>query len=215
MSNLLGILYDWVEVWALFISLIAYFSRRPKYNWVTPIFLYLVVALLLNITIDTIWYGNRYKIFELNNNIFYNIHSFIRFFLFAWFFHFVGKPFPRLNRFAPYLFVGVAIIVYAFVDKNIFRVSSKMLALESALLLGYCIVFFLKLIQEDQTVSPAKLPTFWIVGGLSLFIAVNFFTYLFLNYLAVNNKEFLVVIWHIHNFFYLVMCIFIAIAFRK
>ena len=140
--TILRVIIDWAEVWAVLIPLAVLITRKPPYDWVKPVALYLIVALILNIVVDTIWYGNKYKLFAVSNNLFYNIHSFVRFFLFTWFFTYLGKPFPKLNRFVSFLFVVAAIIVYGFIDRNIININSKMLALEAALLLGYCLVFF-------------------------------------------------------------------------
>ena len=215
MKNVFRVIFDWAEVWALLIPLAVLVIRKPKAVWLKPVVSYLLIALALNLAVDVIWYGNQYKLFRINNNIFYNIHSLARFLLFAWFFHLIGKPFPRLNRFVPILFLLVLVVIYAFIDKNVVNINSKALALESALLLGYCIVFYALLTQEDRTGSLTKFPAFWVVAGLSLFTAINFFIYLFFNYLAIANKDFSISIWDVHNFFYLVMCIFIAIAFRN
>ena len=101
MMNLLRVIMDWAEVWAVLIPLAVLIARKPAYDWVRPVDIYLIVALLLNILIDGIWYGNKYKVFAVSNNLLYNIHSFCRFFLFAWFFNYVGKPFPKMNRIIP------------------------------------------------------------------------------------------------------------------
>lgn len=214
MVKIFRILFDWSEVWALLIPVISIWIQKPKFKWIKPVALYLIIALILNVSIDSIWYANKYKIFVGNNNVFYNIHSLCRLLLFAWFFNYLGKPFTKLNRFIPALFLIVALIVYVFYDP-ILKINSKMLALESALLLAYCIIFYYLIIQDDQNPSSAISPPFWIVTGLSLFTAVNFFIYLFFNFLAVKNKDFSVSIWDVHNLFYIVMCIFFGIAFRK
>lgn len=213
MLRFLRILFDWSEVWSLFIPLTILLIKKPAFQWVKPLRAYLIIAVILNTAIDFIWYGNKYKLFDINNNILYNIHAIIRLLLFAWFFNYMDDVFHKLNRVLPLSILIISIAIFYF--DGIININSKVLALTSAILLIYCLIFFYQLIKSENNFLLATVPTFWINVGLCLFTAANFFIYLSFNYLIEHNKEFSVDIWDVHNSFYIVMCIFFGIGISK
>ena len=58
----------------------------------------------------------------------------------------------------------------------------------------------------------AKRSIAWVVAGLSIYVAVNFFIFLFYATLIATALKFSIVIWNVHNIFFIIFCIFIAIA---
>jgi hypothetical protein len=71
---------------------------KPKSYWLAPIKWYVIIAFILNLGIDFIWYSNKMEWFGLsekkgntwNNNILYNLNSFARLLFFSWFFSIQG-----------------------------------------------------------------------------------------------------------------------------
>ena len=93
--------------------------------------------------------------------------------------------------------------------------SSRLLATEAALLLFYCLQYFIFLLLEDRDTPLRKQPGFWIATGLIIYVATSFFIFLFYTYLIKQNFEFAVSIWDVHNIAYILLCISIAIAFYE
>jgi hypothetical protein len=229
--NIFRTVFDWSEVWALFIPLTILIVYKPKGNWVGPVKWYVIVAFLLNVGIDFIWYSNKMGWFGLsekehhtwNNNILYNLNSFARLLFFSWFFSIQGIGLKKIARIIPFVFLCAVIIFFSIKKdgfnyhdvhkKSIFYISSYLLATEAGLLLIYCLWYTNKIIREDKLASASSYPIFWIVGGLTLYTSVSFFIFLFYDYLNAHYNQFLVSTWDVHNLLLIILCSCIAIAF--
>ena len=218
MLTILRGIFDWIEVWALLIPLTVFLIYKPKSSWITPLLWYLVIGLALNLCIDFIWYVNKEEWFGVsmakkntwNNNIYYQLHSIARLLLFSWFFATQGKGFRRISRVIPSIFLIAALVFLTVLRKVSFN---YLMALEAGLLLIYCLWFTYKIIRDDVLSFSSTHPPLWVVGGLTLFTAVNFFIYLFYNYLIQHSRNYAVSIWDIHNFLFLILCVCISISF--
>lgn len=218
-------IFDWSEVWALLIPLASLIIYKPAGKWVKPIKWYLITALILNVIIDFIWYVNKNEIHTdfimhidkqkgeiiWNNNICYNLHSIARLLFFSWFFATQGKGFRLITRIIPMFFMIGVIIIFSF--KPVLYVSSYLLATEAGLVLVYCLWYTNKILREDKPAFSLSYPPYWVVGGLTLYTSVNFFIFLFYDYLVKNYKHFLVSTWDIHNGLFIILCTCIAFAF--
>ena len=220
---------DWSEVWAPLIPLTIYVCFRPKYVWVKPVLWYLVLALFFSIMIDAIykqydlglnkWFDRNFsqwytKDGYLKNTIFYNFISISRLLFFSWFFHYMGNPFKKMNSFIPVSFIGLTLINFIFFD-DITDFSSRLITLETAILLMYCVIYFFKVLRDEKPESPETRPAFWVVTGLSIYVSINFFIFLFFRQLTMSFEKFAQLIWPFHNISNILLCVCIAIAFRK
>jgi hypothetical protein len=205
--NIFRTLFDWSEVWALLIPLAFLILYKPKHEWVKPLKWYLLIALLLGIVIDFIWYVNKYDLFNSrkghrwNNNAFYNLQSIARLLIFSWFFALQGIAYKKLTRILPILFLIFTVILFVFF-KPFKDLSSHLMATEAGLLLIYCLQYTYNIIKEEKSTIPTNHPPFWVVGGLTLYTAVNFFIFLFYNYLMNHSqrlKDYAVSIWYLHS----------------
>jgi hypothetical protein len=224
--NIFRTIFDWSEVWALLIPLAILIIYKPKRKWITAVKWYLIVALLLGIVIDFYWYVNKNEWFEVrkikknywDNNKFYNLQSISRLLFFSWFFALQGSYFKRITRVVPVLFLSFAIILFVFF-KPFTLLSSHLMATEAGLLLVYCLLYTYKVITDDKPIFSTNHPPHWVVGGLTLYTAVNFFIFLFYNYLmnlslqSAKIKVYVVGVWDVHNVLLIILCISIAIAF--
>ncbi len=215
---------DWSEVWALFIPLAIILTRKNPPAYLKPVRLYIWIALLLNTAALVIWYRNRLGLTDLpeflhSNNFLYNIHSVIRLFLFVWFFILLNQRFMhRVKVVLPFLFILLLLINFVFFEDffNYAMLSSRLLATEAAILLFYCLQYYIYLTIDDKSTSLKKQPGFWVVTGLSIYVAANFFIFLFYTYLLKQNLiVFAVNIWDVHNIVFIILCICIAINFSK
>ena len=217
---------DWSEVWALLIPLTVLLWKKNRTVFLKPVRIYVIAALLINLFIDVIadykgkW-GLTPEDLLWNNNFLYNISSVMRLLLFAWMFLLFRQKFMlRLKQFIPVIFIVFLLINFIFFEPFIPRgdyegFSSRLLATESALLLFYCLQYFIYMIMEDRTNPLSKQKGFWVVTGLSIYAAVNFFIFLFYYYLIGATRHFAVSIWDVHNIVFILFCIFIAIQFAR
>jgi hypothetical protein len=227
MKNLLQQILDWSEAWAPVIPLVILVLVKPRDKWVLPIKIYLFAALLVNLAATLVWmryivglepwlYKNFSFLYNrdksLDNTLLYNIHSVSRFILFAWFFSFTRPVFGRINKLVVPVFMLTCLVFFIFyADFRDF--NSLLLSTEAALLLFYCLVYYFILLREEEL--SFKLATSWVVTGLGVYVVVNFPIFLFYSVLAQKFEKFAVDIWDLHNLTFILLCIFIAIAFYK
>ena len=222
---------NWSEVWAPLIPLIIFLIVRPKSKWVKPVFIYLVAAFIFSAALDIIWKGQRSISFKewfdknlpwwpeqegfLKNTVFYNLISISRLLLFAWFFYYLGDIFRKLNKLVPWLFILFTVINFIFLEK-IEDFSSRLITLETGILLFYCVLYFFRVLRDDKPDGEAaSRPVFAVVMGLSIYVALNFFIFLFYKQLTTSFTDLAKQIWPIHNFSNILFCLLIALAFRK
>lgn len=212
---------DWSEVWAVLIPFIVYIIKKPRQKFLKPVFIYLCVALFLNVLIDLVWKGKHYYEAEFkeyiprffwSNNFIYNIHSACRLFLFLWFFEKLNfHPTKLKNSIVVLISFGLIIINFSFYQsfKNF---SNTLFAFEGIILLIYSLSYFLYIIKKDE-VNTAFNPSLFIVTGLALYEAVSFSIFLFHDALTVQNPGFSIAIWKVHDYVFIVLCLFFAKAF--
>lgn len=223
MSHFFREILDWSEAWAPLLPLIilTYYKNRNKY--LRPVRIYLLLAFVLNLFLDIVWkfnsdLGVKSGDFLSNNNFVYNISSVLRLLLFAWFFIGLRQQFMhRIKLLLPLGFLVFVFINFAFYQDFIPRgnnfFSSRLLATESAILLFYCMQYYIYLIIEEKITTLAHQPGFWVVTGLSIYVAANFFIFLFWEYLSVKMMSFALGIWDIHNITFITLCSLITIQF--
>lgn len=220
MENFLRQLFDWSEVWALFIplSVLCYNKKQPVY--LNPVIYYLFAALLLNICSDVIWklQGKLHLPSWLHsNNFLYNIHSITRMLLFSWFFIALKQQFlPIAKKVIPFLFIIFAILNFIVFENFFFpeTFSGRLFSVEATILLFYCLLYYMYMLKDDES-SFRKSPSFWVVTGLSIYVVVNIPIFLFYTALLKQFRDFTMGIWDVHNISYIIFCIFIAKAFYE
>lgn len=214
MNAFISAIIDWSEVWAPLIPLAVLLIYKQKQNWEKPILIYLIITLLVNFCVDFLYLPFMENKILTSNYIFYNINSIVRFIFFTWFFNCIHPFFRRMNMVIPALFFLLVILNFIFIE-SIFDFSSKMMALETAVLLSYCIMWFYHKIREDESGSLFSSKYSLIITGISIYTSVNFVLFLFYKILIRSENAFAYYIWDVHNFFFIIMCVFIAIAFKK
>ncbi len=216
MSEIFIKILDWSEVWAILIPLFVLLFNREQPRFLKPVIFYLWIALVLNFIGDTIGDFKVYLPHWLHsNNVLYNIHSLIRFFCFSYFFLLLGKNFrSTINRLIG--LVALLFIVYNFIFtekfSNFNHLSGNLLATEAYVLLIYCMQYYLFQLKTDTADFKTK-KDFWVVTGLSIYVVVNFFVFLFYVPMLTENPNLADQMWSVHNLAYISLCIFIAKAF--
>lgn len=200
----------------MLIPLVIYFIKRPKEHYIKPVFLYLIVALILNIICDVIrdtYYSAPKFIVAINYNLpFYNIHSILRLFLFVSFFHEIKIPLKKnLRKIIPFIILIAILLNFTFFD-SFTSFSSKLFTIESILLIIYCISYFFILLRKDDVNSKFD-SSLIIATGLAVYEAVCFPIFLFYDTLVKKFEDYAIDVWDVHNIMYIILCLFIARAF--
>ncbi len=218
----LKLIFDWSEVWALLIPLFQLWLKRKQPAYLKPVIFYLFAALFLNLSADIIAEWKRYFPGWLqSNNPLYNIHSVIRFACFSYFFVLLRQPYFKIIKkilpvvFILFLLIDFGLIVdFGFSEQFFYEshISGNLFSAEAFFLLAYCMLFYLsKLKIEIEALARGK--DFWVVIGLSIYVVVNFFVFLFYVPMITQNQSLANNMWDVHNVAYIILCIFISKAF--
>jgi len=215
---------DWSEVWALLIPLLALLFFRKQPAALKPIIIYLWIGLILNITIDIImvlriynrgWILTHFPEWLKTNNPLYNIHSVARFLCFSYYFmHLPQSSFTKFKKVLAATSVVFLVINFSFFE-NFFNpdsLSGNLLATEAYLLLVYCMLYYLSELRDDSK-NLFNGPDFWVVTGLSIYVVINFFVFLFYLPMIDVDVDLAVNIWNVHNIAFILFCLFITKAF--
>lgn len=215
MHEILRDMLDWSEVWALLIPIIYFLFNTRQPRFLKPVIVYLFAALLLNLAGNIIAdYKALLPLWMHSNNPLYNLHSVIRFICFSLFFMALKQNyFTRLQHILILISLFIFIIYFSIGENfgNPRHLSGNLLSAEAYLLLIFCMLYYLaKLRAEVVDISDG--PDFWIVTGLSIYVVVNFFVFLF--YIPMINQDSNLAdsIWDVHNIAYIILCIFITKA---
>lgn len=206
---------DWSEVWALLIPLITYQLQRNQPRFLRPILLYLVGALFLNLTGDIVGDFKAYLPGWLQTNIlFYNIHSLFRFGCFIYFFNEIDQLDFSLFRNILTLFYLILITMNYFFLEDYFdqiRISGNLFTIEAYFLLIFCLLYYLSQLR-NEVVNLSDSKVFWVVTGLSIYVVINFYIFLFYVPMIQENPMLAEKMWSVHNIAYIVLCLFITKA---
>ena len=204
---------EWSEVWALLIPLVILLFRRQQPATLKPVIIYLWIAFILNLSIDIITAINIYHHnFDLSNNTLYNIHSVVRFVCFS--LYFIQLPqtsFIKFKKVLTLVFLIFVVINFGFFENffNFDSFSGNLLATEAYLLLIFCMLYYLSELKDDSK-NLFNGSDFWVVTGLSIYVVVNFFVFLFYLPMIDVDLDLAVNIWNVHNIAFIIFCVFIA-----
>lgn len=218
MIDYLQLLLDWSEIWALLIPISILIIKGKQPAGLKPVVIYIWLALLLNIIIDIIMALNatREPGNQLTNNPIYNMHSLVRFACFAVYFNRQPQQyFPAVRKIIIFMMVAFVLVNFIFFE-NFFEfrhLSGNLLSAEAFFLLMYCMQFYLsQLRNENESITINA--HFWVVTGLSIYLVVNFFVFLFyVPLLNLDDGTTSTNMWNVHNIAFIIFCIFTAKAF--
>ncbi len=158
---------------------------------------------------------NRNENDIISNNPLYNIHSIVRFVCFSYFFILLKpKFFKPVNKFIPIIYFLFVAINFSVNEKFFYKnnISGNLLSMEAFLLLIYCMLYYLsQLKSEVGSITGTK--NFWVVTGLAIYVAANFFVFLFYIPMITENPIVANNMWNVHNISYILLCTFISKAF--
>lgn len=215
MGNFLQSALDWSEVWALLIPVSILLVKRGRPQILKPVVWYVWLALLINLVIDLVAdYKNYFPVWLQSNNPLYNIHSLTRYICFSIFFiQLPQNSFIRLKKWLVILSVIFIIINFSFFDRffNPDSFSGNLLAAEAYLLLVYCMLYYLSVLRDDKK-AIFNGPDFWVATGLSIYVVINFFVFLFYLPMITVSPQLAENIWNVHNIAFIIFCIFLTKA---
>ena len=218
MINLTRWILDWSEVWAPLIPLIYFLYHRNQPRILSPVIAYLLFAFIINLAGDIIGDFKKYLPWWLHsNNPLYNVHSVIRFCCFSYFFIMLRQSsFSKLRYILPYLSFLIILINFIYFENfgNPDHLSGNLFSTEAYFLLVYCMLYYLSKLRDEED-EIVRGPDFWVVTGLSIYVVINFFVFLFYVPMISQNARLADNMWDVHNIAYIILCLFITRAFYE
>ena len=206
---------DLSESWIIVIALVVWRFHRRQPEYMKPVIVYLVLALLFNLFCDTFAYYYQYRPERYQSNtIVYNIHSLVRFGCFMFFFMPLYRPqFWRLKRGLLAAFIFCVVVLFFFFDNffNTEHISSDLMSIEGFFLIFYSLIYYLSVLRTDDEKFLIQ-KHFWVVTGICVYSVVNFFIFLFYLPLLHENENLAERIWNFHNIAFIIFILFIIKA---
>lgn len=208
---------DWSEVWAMMIPLSILLFRRLQPSSLRPVVVFVWLGFLVNIAIDVIMSINMFLPgHNLSNNPLYNIQSVLRLCCFSVYFISLQKRSFIKVKIILLVISGLYLLINFLFFENFFAYktfSSTLFVCEAFLLLVYCMLYYLTELKAE-TSNLFKNPHFWVVTGLSIYVVVNFFVFLFYQpMMNMENYSIAINIWNVHNIAFIIFCLFLTKAF--
>jgi hypothetical protein len=196
------------------IPLIVFFFKKPPEKYLAIVAVYLLVALFLNASADISWkYFRHTDSFFTNNGIFYNIHSFCRIILFILFFAKITGFSVKKAIFFFIVYIGFFTLYFILINKEFnILINSLLYTTEGLILLILSLGYLIHLIRSEEVYLYFD-PYLLIIAGLAIYESVNFFVFLFYDYVGQYDTIFAHYIWNVHNVIFIVFCLLIARAF--
>jgi len=150
----------------------------------------------------------------LENNLFiYHINCIASFIVLSFFFKATFKQEKISDYTKPLILI---FFVFYFIDlvwgDGIGSFNSNTYGFASFILVGYCLIYYLKKLLNPVTTNIAYTRSFWYVTGIFTYFSGSFVIFLSYNYLTALEIEKLHLLWMLHNFIFLIMCIYIFIG---
>ncbi len=205
----MSIIFPILETFSPAILLISYATNKPKkIKWLNILLVYSLVYIIL------IGYANYLKLNDHNNIFFYLITSLISFICFALIIEFFlfSRRFTIINYVIIILtlFFSVANVLWG---EGMRFYNSNSAAIVNFILIIYCLLYYKQQLTKPQNIFIDKQPSFWIVSGIFIYSAGNFFLFAFYHQLSMlQNWKFAENMWILPDVLILIMNIFFAKA---
>lgn len=211
----------WSEVWAMLIPLIIVFIFKPKGKYIQLVVAYVILGFILNFcAIFTLVYPNLVPHFLVyNNNVFYNVHSFLMVILLGTYIVII-KPYKYklILKGLIILYVGFSLIDFIFFE-NPLLYSTRHFTISCVILLLLSLVYFLSLATDNSNENWINHPSFIFCTAICFYNGITFFIFLFFSpmYDSTYNKDvsFALLMMKIIQAAFVIFCILLALGFYK
>jgi hypothetical protein len=201
---------NWSEVWAPAVFLMTYLTcKNKKSGGALLIFIYMVIAILLNTMADVEWqYSQSMPSWFQSNHVLYNIHSIIRSILFSMvFIQQTPDKNKRIIKLVLLCVYSLFVLINFTLIQSIMVFSSYLFSAEGILLLLMSSSCLWDIFINEKNHNNKRQPIFWVAFGVCIYEAANFFIFVFYFTLLNSTSYIAMHIWDFHNLFYIFLCI--------
>lgn len=191
-----------IEIYAPVITIVAVFVKKfKKTKWVSFLLAYSFIYILL------MFIGSLH----IRNILLYISCSAFAFLFFTLLFQqFLQQKFFFTFSNVLLILIFIFFIVNAIWWEGISTFNSNSSGIANLVLVSYCLYYFKLLLENRKILFIEKQPDFWIVSGIFIYSAGNFFLFITYNALTKSSPEFAFYSWRINDVIILVMNLFFA-----
>ncbi|MDF9797132.1 hypothetical protein OKW21_002395 [Catalinimonas alkaloidigena] len=156
-----------------------------------------------------------YDQFLIRNNLFlYDLNCILSFVIISLFFHslFISRKLKFITRLNLIFFI-VFFLTNLYWGDGLNTFNSMTYGVSSFIIVVYCFMYYLKKLKNPAASNISKSRFFWYVTGIFTYYSGSFFIFITYSYLTVQKIEGVYLLWQIHNFIFLLMCIYLFIGF--
>ncbi len=202
---------NFFETYAALIPILVFFIKRPaKVRWIFIVLVYSILYIPLSA------YANFLQSSVKNNTLIYVLITGLTFICFS----FIMQNFIQEKKFKIVtLLLIILFIIFSFINV-IWGEGDAIFNSHSAALAGfisiiYCIYYYKIQLENLQSIFIEEQPSFWIVTGIFIYSAGNFFIFSFYNSLIITHEQFSDYVWYVDDVLILIMNFFFAKAILK
>jgi hypothetical protein len=209
----MDLFFNILETFLPLIFIFIFFIKKSKRSTWTKLLLYYSIAYFLLSAYGNILYNAFPHLSFLHggNVVIYIVIAALTFVFFSLVLEqFLGKQkFKNLNRTVVSITL-LFIIMNARWGEGTSAFNSYSSGLSNLILILYCVYYYKLQLEKLEAIFVEKLPSFWIVSGIFIYSAGNFFLFIMFNTLTRNYPELAFYAWGINIFLLLIMNIFFA-----
>lgn len=205
-TNIIENLFSYIAIFSSFLPILLFVVKWKKCKASKPLWIIILYAFFIDFLVN---YAVDFFSHKPVKVALYASFTFFEYLTFATFvfLHIKSKFFEKFMLFASIAFLLFIAIYYLTVKFKF--IDSIPIGFETILIMIFCFYYLYQEMNDSSTLFIYNKFTFWIVIGMVLYLAGNFFIYIFAETLSRKEvREY----WYITNIFSIVKNIFFSIA---
>lgn len=217
--SIINLVFEFIETCSPFITLIALFTHGFKK---TKLFKLLLIYSITYFILS--FYANYIFLFSHSNFFLRDVHSNIIIYIIIsissfCFFSLIIEQFINKKKFRTLNRIVITVAILFFISNAIWLegtsiFNSNSSAIANIILIVYCIYYYKLQLEKPQNIFVERESSFWIISGIFVYSAGNFFLFNMYKLLTQSFNDFTFYSWYINDLFILVMNIFFAKGIR-
>ncbi len=205
-TNIIENLFPYIAVYSSFLPIALFALNWKKCKDSRPLWVIILYAFFVDFLIN---YAVDFVPHSPVKRTLYASYTFFEFLAFAYFLflHIKKKQFRDLITFASLGFL-IFIVAYNLIVKYKF-IDSIPIGVETILIMIFAFYYLYEELKDSSTLFIYSKPVFWIIFGIVIYLAGNFFIYIFAESLKRHEVQ---QYWYITNIFTIIKNIFFSIA---
>lgn len=173
----------------------------------SSILYYIIIQLIFNLS------ANILNEFGWKNLYLYHLNCLFSFYALSVFYSQLFNTKQLLRGIAGVAFIFTVLFFYNIYKwESVMVFNSNTFGIASFILCAYALYYYLQLYKNPNPVNLARSRNFWFNTGIFSYYTITFFIFLTYQKLTEEKAPLLRIVWKLHNFIFLIMCIYFFIG---